>query len=73
MIVTPKMWELKQRIGFLQGILDLDPGDYMARFEMDELTIAYAKLDKRERLGIRVIPGGRQPSTSQTANGRQVS
>jgi hypothetical protein len=66
MIVTPKMWELEQRITHLQWLHQCDPNDYMIEFELDELSRRYARLAQMERLGLKVILGGRHSSNSST-------
>lgn len=59
MIVTPKMWAIKQRLDFLEHHCLCDPGDYLAVWERDELRIKYANLTKRGKIGLYIIRGGK--------------
>ncbi len=73
MIETPKMWGIKKRIDFLKQCLKADPGDYMIEFELNELLIAYDKLGRIDRMGLKLVYGGLHPSSSSTDKSRQVS
>lgn len=69
MTVTPKMWAIQQRITFLSWVCTTHPDDYDALKEMEDLIERCLKLERAERLGLRVIPGGRlsNSSTQSTA------
>lgn len=64
MILTSRMWNIKQRIDFLALRAVRDPGDYLIRFELDELTVKFNRLMRIEKLGLRVLEGGRSSSSS---------
>jgi hypothetical protein len=57
MIQTPRMWEISQRINSLAYWVKADPNDYMSRFELEELHHEYNKLERIEKLGLKLILG----------------
>ena len=64
MILTPRMWEIKQRMEALELWVLADPGDYLLQFELDELRIEFKRLSQMEKLGLRVIQGGQSSNPS---------
>jgi hypothetical protein len=68
MIITPEMFKISERIEELRQKLAKDPGDYMINFEFDELVTKYDLLDKMEKMGLKVINGGKNSNSLTKAS-----
>lgn len=53
--MNTKMWGLYQRIKQLRWLFQCDPGDYLIETELDDLVAQYDSLDRRGRLGLRLV------------------
>ncbi len=74
MIITPKMFVLQEEIKRLEEVSKRDPGDYLSAFELAEARISLDKLGRIEKLGLKLILGGKyvkQASTNSTKIERQ--
>lgn len=57
MIKTPKMWGISQRIQFLESLRARARSNDAVEFELQELRFKYRKLDRIERLGLKLVKG----------------
>ncbi len=60
MIITPKMWGIKQRTIYLAWVIKCYPRESrQERSELKKLVKAYEKLSKIDSIGLKVIQGGK--------------
>lgn len=55
MVITPKMYSLAMDIQCLEGLCKREPGDYLAEFELNEMKEKFKKLERIEKMGLRLI------------------
>lgn len=65
MILTPRMWKLKQRIDFLEQATKADPTDRAVSQCLRDLKRVMGRLERIEALGLKLVLGGKHPSQAK--------
>lgn len=63
MVLTPKMFVMKERIAFLEAKVTIMKGDYIAKRELEDLKLKFSRLERIERLGLKALPGGKETTS----------